>query len=313
MPSPRIACLTAAALLVAAAPARADGPPATLSIWGYSGLVQMPTAAVHGFRDFSVGAQVMSKMPGFTAVPFVTAGVFDGLEATVLYGVPLAGFSGLTGSAKYQLIRPTKERPTAVAVGMNLIGVGGPDRFAEGNDLYIVQSKYHEQFAADSPADVAAAMSVTQRPILEAALNEASGAPAWRDIPSWFLFGSADKNIPAESHRFMAERAGSRHTVELAGGSHEAPGDRRPRWMVAHREAVRRARTEPGLQASSSAPEPLPSDSAQLAQGHVDPQVRAARPGGYAGGSRGERSLPTRPAIRSPLPTTLGLSRAARR
>jgi hypothetical protein len=101
----------------------------------------MPTAAVHGFRDFSVGAQVMSKMPGFTAVPFVTAGVFDGLEATVLYGVPLAGFSGLTGSAKYQLIRPTKERPTAVAVGMNLIGVGGPDRFVEGNDLYMVVSQ----------------------------------------------------------------------------------------------------------------------------------------------------------------------------
>ncbi|WP_431245871.1 alpha/beta fold hydrolase [Leifsonia xyli] len=61
---------------------------------------------------------------------------------------------------------------------------------------------------------------MTQRPIREAALNEASGAPAWRDIPSWFLFGSEDKNIPAESHRFMAERAGSRHTVEVAGGSH---------------------------------------------------------------------------------------------
>ena len=94
------------------------------------------------------------------------------------------------------------------------------DLGAEGNDLYIVQSRYHEQFAADSPADVAAAMSVTQRPIREAALNEPSGAPAWRDIPSWFLFGSEDKNIPAESHRFMAERAGSRHTVELEGGSH---------------------------------------------------------------------------------------------
>lgn len=91
---------------------------------------------------------------------------------------------------------------------------------AAGNDLYIVQEKYHAQFAADSPADVAAVMAVTQRPIVEAALNEPSGEPAWKSVPSWFLFGSEDKNIPAESHRFMAERAGSRRTVELAGGSH---------------------------------------------------------------------------------------------
>ena len=27
-------------------------------------------------------------------------------------------------------------------------------------------------------------------------------------------------NIPVAAHRFMAERAGSRRTVELAGGSH---------------------------------------------------------------------------------------------
>jgi pimeloyl-ACP methyl ester carboxylesterase len=88
------------------------------------------------------------------------------------------------------------------------------------NDLYIVQEKYHAQFAADSSAETAAVMAVTQRPIVEAALNEASAEPAWKSIPSWFLFGSADKNIPAESHRFMAQRAGSRRTVELDGGSH---------------------------------------------------------------------------------------------
>jgi pimeloyl-ACP methyl ester carboxylesterase len=39
-------------------------------------------------------------------------------------------------------------------------------------------------------------------------------------VPSWFLFGAEDRNIPAAVHRFMADRAGSRRTVELAGGSH---------------------------------------------------------------------------------------------
>jgi pimeloyl-ACP methyl ester carboxylesterase len=63
-------------------------------------------------------------------------------------------------------------------------------------------------------------MAVTQRPIVEAALNETVEAAAWRTIPSWFLFGELDKNIPATLHRFMAERAGSRRTVEIKGGSH---------------------------------------------------------------------------------------------
>jgi pimeloyl-ACP methyl ester carboxylesterase len=89
-----------------------------------------------------------------------------------------------------------------------------------GNDLYIEQDKYHAQFAADSSDEVARVMAVTQRPILESALGEPSGDPAWKSVPSWFLFGSDDKNIPAASHRFMAERAGSRRTIELAGGSH---------------------------------------------------------------------------------------------
>jgi len=89
-----------------------------------------------------------------------------------------------------------------------------------GTDLYIMQDKYHAQFAADSSAEVASVMGVTQRPILESAFGEASDEPAWKTVPSWFLFGELDKNIPAAMHRFMAERAGSRKTVELAGGSH---------------------------------------------------------------------------------------------
>ena len=52
------------------------------------------------------------------------------------------------------------------------------------------------------------------------ALEEPSAGAAWRTVPSWFLFGAEDRNIPAAVHRFMAERAASRRTAELAGGSH---------------------------------------------------------------------------------------------
>jgi pimeloyl-ACP methyl ester carboxylesterase len=89
-----------------------------------------------------------------------------------------------------------------------------------GTDLFIRQDRYHAQFAADSSAADAAVMAATQRPITQAGLEEPSAGAAWRTVPSWFLFGAEDRNIPAAVHRFMAERAGSRRTVELAGGSH---------------------------------------------------------------------------------------------
>ena len=128
------------AVALAAPPALADAPPATTSIWGYSGLIVMPTATVHGFRDFSLGVHGLTKSlsPGFT--PYATAGIFEGLEAGIVYGIPLTGFTGLSGHAKYQLIRPTRERPTGVAVGLSMIGVTGQERYIDGNNLYLVLS-----------------------------------------------------------------------------------------------------------------------------------------------------------------------------
>jgi pimeloyl-ACP methyl ester carboxylesterase len=89
-------------------------------------------------------------------------------------------------------------------------------------DLYIKQDRYHEQFAADLPAAEAAQMAATQRPILAAAFDDPTDTPLWKSVPSWFMFGELDRNIPVASHRFMAERAGSRRTVEIAGASHVA-------------------------------------------------------------------------------------------
>jgi pimeloyl-ACP methyl ester carboxylesterase len=91
-------------------------------------------------------------------------------------------------------------------------------------DLYIRQEEYHQQFAEDVPAEQTALMAVGQRPLRDVALNEASGPPAWRSIPSWFVFGEVDKNIPVAAHRFMAERAGAREAVEIEGASHAVSG-----------------------------------------------------------------------------------------
>jgi pimeloyl-ACP methyl ester carboxylesterase len=92
---------------------------------------------------------------------------------------------------------------------------------ADGStDLYIRQEEYHQQFAADLPAEQAALDAITQRPLRDVALNEGSGPPAWKSIPSWFVFPELDKNIPLEAHRFMTERAEAREVVEIEGASH---------------------------------------------------------------------------------------------
>ena len=89
-----------------------------------------------------------------------------------------------------------------------------------GKDFYIQQSKFHQQFAADVPKVQASLMAAGQRPIAEAALTEAAGTPAWKTLPSYFVYGTADKNIPAAALQFMADRARSRKTVVIEGASH---------------------------------------------------------------------------------------------
>jgi pimeloyl-ACP methyl ester carboxylesterase len=87
-------------------------------------------------------------------------------------------------------------------------------------DLYIQKDKFWSQFAADLPQADTVWQASTQRPVTDAALNEASGDPAWKTIPSWFVYGSLDLNIPPAAMAFMAERAHSRGTVVIDGGSH---------------------------------------------------------------------------------------------
>lgn len=101
-----------------------------------------------------------------------------------------------------------------------------------GKDLYIQQDKFHDQFAADLSDEQATLMAATQQPVTEAALNEKATTPAWKSIPSWHIYGDADKNIPPQAMAFMAERAHARAVEVIQGASHVV--------MVSHPESVAR-------------------------------------------------------------------------
>ena len=121
---------------------------------------------------------------------------------------PDAGETAFGLSSKFpgSTLGPTLAPPVALASG--------------GKDLYIQQDKFHDQFAADVPEADAKLMAATQRPVTEAAGNEASTNPAWKNVPAWFVYGDRDKNIPPQALAFMAERAHSKQTIVVKGASH---------------------------------------------------------------------------------------------
>ncbi|MCP1645710.1 pimeloyl-ACP methyl ester carboxylesterase [Pseudomonas citronellolis] len=134
---------------------------------------------------------------------------------------PEAGESAadLAGKFPGSTLGPTLAPPVTLASG--------------GKDLYIQQDKFHAQFAADVPAAQAKLMAAAQRPVTEAALNEKAGAAAWQRIPSWFVYGDQDRNIPPQALAFMAQRAHAKDVEVVSGASHVV--------MVSHPDAVARS------------------------------------------------------------------------
>jgi pimeloyl-ACP methyl ester carboxylesterase len=143
----------------------------------------------------------------------VISGAADG-QANVKALVYVDGFAAEPGESALELSMkfPGSTLGPALAPPVPL-----PDG---GQDLYIAMDKYQAQFAADVPPAMSRLMAPAQRPATQAALSEKATVAAWKTIPSWSIYGSADRNIPPAALAFMAERAKSRKTIVLNGGSH---------------------------------------------------------------------------------------------
>jgi pimeloyl-ACP methyl ester carboxylesterase len=81
-------------------------------------------------------------------------------------------------------------------------------------DLYIKQSVFPSCLANGLPASQAAVLAATQRPLAASVLNEPSGAPAWKQIRSWAVVGTADHAIPPAEQIAMAKHADA-HITEI--------------------------------------------------------------------------------------------------
>lgn len=129
--------------------------------------------------------------------------------------VYVAAFAPEQGESAFQLSTMFPGSTLGEALNAYPVATGG-------NEFAIRKERFHRQFAADVARGQAALMAATQRPVTEAALSDGlpTDRPAWKDIPSWFVYGDRDLNIPAELQRFMADRADSQGTREIAGASH---------------------------------------------------------------------------------------------
>ena len=160
----------------------------------------------------SIGTPVL--LVGHSYGGFVVTEAAAGNDAVVGL-VYVAAFTPDTGESAFQL--------STMFPGSTLGDALAPYPIAGGGtELAIRRDLFHQQFAADVPAAQAALMAATQRPVTQAALTDGlpAATPAWRQLPSWIVFGSEDRNIPAELIRFMADRAGAKGSHEIPGASH---------------------------------------------------------------------------------------------
>jgi pimeloyl-ACP methyl ester carboxylesterase len=108
-----------------------------------------------------------------------------------------------------------------------------PHTYPTGNgssatEVLVDPAKVHEVFAADLPAEQAAVVGASQRPVAEAAFSDVTGTVAWKDRPSWAVVATADKAAGTDLVRSMAQRAGA--TITEVDASHVV--------MVSHPDVV---------------------------------------------------------------------------
>ncbi|MCG6538724.1 alpha/beta hydrolase [Pseudomonas sp. KSR10] len=180
-------------------------------------------AAANPLRGVANDAKYVSNIIEHTSGPIVLVGHSYG--GSVITNA-VKGSSKVKALVYVAAFAPATGESAATLAGKFPGGTLGPTlaapvQLSDGNqDLYIQQDKFAEQFAADVAPAEAALMAATQRPITAAALNEESQQAAWDYVPSWFVYGTGDKNIPEAALKFMADRAGSKKTVNIPGASH---------------------------------------------------------------------------------------------
>lgn len=130
------------------------------------------------------------------------AGVHDKV-AGLVYVAAIVPDAGETSGQQYDGFAPTPD--FVIEVGDDGYGFLARDTFQSG-------------FAADADDDEAAFMRDSQVPVNMSVFGQVLTHAAWRDKPSWAVFGTEDKAFDQAMLQHMAQRAGAEITT--VPGSH---------------------------------------------------------------------------------------------
>ncbi len=162
-----------------------------------------------------------------------TASVIDALDGPIVlvghsYGgavITVAGSSDKVAGLVYvagvvpdegESVNDLQERFPSLAMGPLVQPLSLPDGSVEAS---IDPARFHEIFCADLPDADSAFMAISQRSVSATAFDDPATAAAWRAKPSWVVFGTADRSVAPDLHRFQYKRADSTVT-EVEGASH---------------------------------------------------------------------------------------------
>ncbi|MET3981950.1 pimeloyl-ACP methyl ester carboxylesterase [Mucilaginibacter sp. UYP25] len=86
-----------------------------------------------------------------------------------------------------------------------------------GEYLYLSNEGIQKAFAKDLSAKYQNLIYATQVPIKQSTFGDKSGAPAWKQKPSWFILTKNDLALHPDLQRFMAKRMKAK-TTEIESG-----------------------------------------------------------------------------------------------
>jgi pimeloyl-ACP methyl ester carboxylesterase len=198
-------------------------------------VVQNPTLSLED--DAAVTRRVIDAQDG----PVVLVGhsyggaviTEAGNDPNVAALVYIAGFAPDTGESVSTLIQ-----------GFPQDGPQPPILPPQDGFLFLDRDKFHDSFAADVDADLAAFMADSQVGWGVDALGGAISKAAWRTKPSWYLVLTDDPMIPPSAQREMSARAGA--TVEEVAASRVALTVAATDGVLAAISAISRRRSSDG-------------------------------------------------------------------
>ena len=171
-------------------------------------------AIVNPLRGLSVDsayvASVINQIPG----PVLAVGhSYGGAVITnacthtdnVVGLVYVAAFAPDEGEKLGELVGSSKDSVLTAAVVESQYPAGPNGETAP--ELIIDPTKFRAVFTADLPQLQSAVLGLSQRPIAAATFGEASGPPAWKNLPTWAAVGMSDTAAGTDIVLSMARRA----------------------------------------------------------------------------------------------------------